>query len=425
MTSLLDKLKSKPVTNEAGSPPLVAPLADVTSGSVQAPAPQGYRAEGVRQAGACDGHCDNLKPCLQGTHGRRRQEIAANEALMDERRKGICAKIAAYEGDIDAWEISLKNEEGKLLSEKEKIEALQSEMRQITTGKLDVGFWIGTFIITLLTLFLFMFYSSTAYTMFCSGAKVENVGTAIFNPNAFKSAWGEGVGELILILSIPAIFLGLGYLIHKFSEQRGWSRWLKILVLVFVTLAFDCILAFGVTHAVYEENKTFIQPPMEINWEGVKLALKQIEFLIVIFCGFVTYIIWGLLFNFVMEEYQKARDPRHAKNNLKIAIGIHETKCRAIQTAIVGLQQDIARAISDKSYLVGTLQQGALITFGDVQPALADFFAGWNNYMTNAGKGGADISQCTHIYNNYMAELQSAVYVRPVVSANNNQSSNQ
>ena len=42
----------------------------------------------------------------------------------------------------------------------------------------------------------------------------------MFDPQALSKAMSEGIMELLFVLSAPIIFLGLGYSLHIFTQQK-------------------------------------------------------------------------------------------------------------------------------------------------------------------------------------------------------------
>ncbi|MDR1983911.1 MAG: hypothetical protein LBQ28_03700 [Prevotellaceae bacterium] len=176
------------------------------------------------------------------------------------------------------------------------------EMSKKTFTK--ASFWIGAGII-FLTIYLFIFYSSAAYSAFFKNFTPEDgsVTQTIFDAQAFVKAWNDGFAELILILTIPAVFLWLGFLIHKFQEQKDWRKYLKITGLAVIIFFFNCLLAYEITAKIYNiklQGGLETMPPMTISY-----ALQQINFWLIIFAGFVVNLIWSIMFR-VLKTIKKS-----------------------------------------------------------------------------------------------------------------------
>ena len=68
-------------------------------------------------------------------------------------------------------------------------------------------------------------------------------------------------------------------------------------MLFVVTFLFDAILAYLIDEKIYNLNKRFEDPEFSLGY-----AIQDPSFWVIIFAGFVSYIIWGLVFDFVMKE---------------------------------------------------------------------------------------------------------------------------
>lgn len=160
-------------------------------------------------------------------------------------------------------------------------------------------FYIGLSLLLPITLYLLVFYISASYSAFFKEFANDSLTAAIFDAdaltNSFKASWLEGV----LVITIPFVFMGLGYVIHMVQKTKGPKNILRMIALFTTTFLFDGLLAYQIEHKIYEFNKTINSPPYNLN-----IALEQSEFWMIIFAGFVVYIIWGLVFDFVMKEHE-------------------------------------------------------------------------------------------------------------------------
>jgi hypothetical protein len=158
-------------------------------------------------------------------------------------------------------------------------------------------FYIGLILLLPITLYLLVFYVSASYSAFFKEFSDDSLTAAIFDAdaltNAFKASWLEGV----LVITIPFVFMGLGYVIHMMQKGTGIKKTLRIIALFATTFLFDALLAYVIEKKIYDFNKTPDSPQYNLE-----IALGQAEFWIIIFAGFVVYVIWGLVFDFVMKE---------------------------------------------------------------------------------------------------------------------------
>ena len=175
-----------------------------------------------------------------------------------------------------------------------------SPQKYIDEGKGGTAqFYIGLILLLPITLYLLVFYVSASYSAFFKVFTDDSLTAAIFDAdaltNAFKASWLEGV----LVITIPFVFMGLGYVIHMMQKGTGIKKTLRIIALFATTFLFDSLLAYVIEKKIYEFNKT----PDSPNYD-LEIALGQAEFWMIIFAGFVVYVIWGLVFDFVMKEYE-------------------------------------------------------------------------------------------------------------------------
>lgn len=255
-----------------------------------------------------------LKTCIGKIYHNHKEILRQDEIEQEKAKQPFRVKLREYMMKNEVYHNRLeKIKHVEVPKIEEKIEALQEEIREMKRNPQDfigdkvgkAGFVIGTIILTFLTVYLFIFYSSASFSAFFKEFTVGELGVAnsIFDAQALSKAYKDGFTELVLILTIPFVFLGLGYLIHKFQEVKGWGKYPKIVMLIAVTFIFDAILAYEITEKIYgikAENSFDDIPPYT-----VAMAFQSVNFWLIIFAGFVVYLVWGLVFDFVMEAYGK------------------------------------------------------------------------------------------------------------------------
>jgi hypothetical protein len=168
-----------------------------------------------------------------------------------------------------------------------------------------ISFIFGTIIEALLTVYLWIFYTSASYSAFFRKFEADdiNVANSIFDAAALSKAYHDGIPSFVLVISMPFIFLGLGYLIHKINEQKSNWKYLQLGGLIIVTLAFDYIIAYEIVQKVYDlKSAASLEKLPEYTFTN---AIHDMNFWLIIFAGFVTYLIWGFLFDKLMIEYEK------------------------------------------------------------------------------------------------------------------------
>ena len=231
-----------------------------SNGLIVVTSDKSYTAIGTTDAGYCGGDAHALLPGLQAIYMRLSRYIQEDKIKQDERKSKVRLEISGLESKNANFENQIKDEEDKLTHEENKIEKITKEIDNIKENpKIISGdsfakasFWIGFVILIFLTVYLFVFYSSAAFSAFFKNFTPDDtkISQAIFDAQAVGKAWVDGFTELIFILVIPSVFLGLGFLIHKYSEEKGFSRYIKISSLVVVTFLFDFIIAYEIVEKI-------------------------------------------------------------------------------------------------------------------------------------------------------------------------------
>ncbi|MBZ4043254.1 ABC transporter permease [Flavobacterium hibisci] len=227
---------------------------------------------------------DRLKQPYREEQEKNRTELKKCEAAI-----GIYEK---KEQDINESADEIKNEIIEVKRNPDKF--------GIEDGKgLKAQFYIGLFLLLPITLYVLVFYISASYSAFFKEFSNDSLTAAIFDAdaftNSFKASWLEGV----LVVTIPFVFMGLGYVIHMVQKGKGIKNIFRMIALFVTTFLFDALLAYQIEKKIYEFNKTTDSAPYNLN-----IALGEAEFWMIIFAGFVVYIIWGLVFDFVMKEFE-------------------------------------------------------------------------------------------------------------------------
>jgi len=255
-----------------------------------------------------------------------------------------------------------------------------------------VSFVIGLSILIALTIYLFIFYSSASFSAFFKEFSLNEIGVAnsIFDPKAISIAYADGLTELILIISMPFVFIGLGFLIHKFQEQKGIGKYFKIAMLIIITFLFDAILAYEITEKIYNikaENSFQDMPTYSID-----LAFSAINFWLIIFAGFVVYIIWGFVFDFTIEAYDKI-------NVVMQAIKARKTKIEICNIQLNSLENDLSKLTEAINILKLKCKDskvkidGVIMDTAEFDKILHEFLGGWLHWMTANKKPQAFIDE--------------------------------
>lgn len=347
-----------------------------------------YEQWGTRICGIVTGRLTALPPYLHKVFNSIYNEQANNIELQKAGRantqaaierkndeiRNINEKVKGFNQDIDEAKLridELKKEREEVLASKEKVNKEQ-RMKLI----------IGLFIIVPLTFYLFLFYSSTFYSAFFRDASsMTTVMNSMFDSNALVNAYSDGLAELGFVLSAPIIFLGLGFSLHFFSVQEGKMKYLKMAAILSVTVMFDCILAYKIGEQMHVVGIMIGQYPIGEEYT-ISMAFHDINTWAVIFCGFIVYVIWGIVFDMCMSAYDKMDLNKTRLDGIKKEIDICNQKVKDAKEKIQDLRQQETEAKTDVKNLMAKLGNKVYIDYASIKTEMNNFFAGWIKMMS-------------------------------------------
>lgn len=317
------------------------------------------------------------------------------EQKLDE--QGLKDRISKLKAEVQQEKAKKNDANGEVSSNKlhkgdkeKQIEELQLEKISIKTEGVELGgtseFVIGAFISLLLTLYLFVFYSSSGYSAFF-GVKPGTLG--FLNPNVFSDA--KSPGAMAFIVLFPVIFLGLGFLIHnaletnkKLASQNKPKSYSLIACLLFVTLIADMFVGYKITQGVHAND--FNAGKTDEMWR-FEMVFLDINFYLVLILGFVVYVIWGFLLNYVLGHHYLKTENEQIKlliENINNKISEKLVELSEITSKIHKLESDVATCdnkIEEKEKDIIGYQNGVIpINVASLSASVGEFMGGWQQY---------------------------------------------
>lgn len=366
---------------------------------------------GLRMCATVMGSSYALPPFLQKVYRDIYNEQAKNVELQEQFRKNTQAQIDEYNNNIESLKNQIANAENKLNDNKANIDELGQQIVDLRTqGRVPnkeakIKMILGVVILIPLTFYLFLFYSSTFYTGFLMDindvTETTNVTMAMFNPDAFGNALNKGITSFFLILSFPVIFMGLGFGLHFFSIQQAWSKYIKMCAILLVTFLFDCIIAYKIGKFLYDiVNIWGTLPPYSF-----KIALGDINTWAVIFCGFIAYIIWGIVFDMAMTAYSKLDLNKEEIKAIKKKIQCIKDDNIKINDYIAELNNQITNNKNSISNLMTKLSKHVTIDFNIIKQEMTNFYNGWITQMGVLGCNQQEQSIANATFQNTLNSL--------------------
>ena len=370
-----------------------------------------YEQWGTRICGIVTGRLTALPPYLQKVYNSIYNEQADNIELQKAARANTQAEIERKNEEIRVVNEKIEGVNSEIDETTKKIEELKAERQEIKSGKEKVNkeqrlkLIIGLIIIIPLTFYLFLFYSSTFYSAFFRDpSSMTTVMNSMFDSNALVNAYADGIAELGFVLSAPIIFLGLGFALHFFSVQEGKMKYLKMAAILLVTVMFDCILAYKIGEQMHTFGIIIGQYPIGEEYT-VNMALHDINTWAVIFCGFIVYVIWGIVFDMCMSAYDKMDLNKTRLENIKKEIEDFEQKIKAEKEKIQILKQQETDAKNSVKELMAKLGHEVYIDYAAIRTEMNNFFAGWIKMMQVLSIGQEQQDEASSIYKNEMSML--------------------
>lgn len=350
-----------------------------------------YEDLGYETAGKHNGDLNSLRNALNAVALHIRRKHYEDEHRQAKHRQEVQAQIDNVEQKIKSLGLDISHNNGQ-------IEALQARKSELKEQKVEiqrdpsvvgavasdtkVGYYISMVILLFLTAYLFIFYSSASFSAFFKEFTPEDgkITQAMFDARALSSAWHHGTTELLFILLIPFIFLGLGYLIHKFQESKTVTGYIKVGLLVVITFIFDVLLAYDITKKIYtvEAQNSFSDTPEY----SLSMALSDVNFWIIIFAGFIVYLIWGFVFDFFMQGHAELDKTNMHLKAIDMQISGVDSEIALLEQKNNDIRQAIHAGEQEKTRLQGELGK-VWYNATDLLLELANFFQGWLKYVSN------------------------------------------
>lgn len=366
------------------------------------PIPEEQRKQTYCEAGEQDsernsGNPKALSVCFDTIFSRFEKEEKELAQKQHELKKPYLDEQKLRESEIKGYHVAIDNATEVIQHEEERIKEIESTIRdlkfeiqdipkqphiyvdQVKKGA-SVKFWIGLVMLLPLTVYLFSFYASVVYSAMEKQFTYDD--QRWFVPDAIVLAFEDGAQAAVTVIFAPFIFIGLGYLIHMFHQQKTILSSVKLFGVVAITFLFDVLLAFFVEKKLWELNVSD-----EDAQFGFSEAMQSQEFWLIIFLGFVAYLIWGFIFDFVMEEHKEIDKIKNAVQSRHSQIRIHKEHIGDYKIKI-DEQKDLIRELKVKiSKAKGRIEELQRIIDGTIIPTkeyklyASEYMKGWMTYI--------------------------------------------
>lgn len=369
-----------------------------------------YESYGARICGLVYADVNCLTPFLQRIYTSEYQRFVKDESFQAQEKLKIQNKIAQKETDRQKTNNAIESANKEIEKKEREIENWRGEIAELKSNdrmvnkEASIKLYLGTAILLLLSVYLFIFYSSTFYSAFFKDFVNGNtgIGAAMFDSSALVSALRDGVGELIFICTAPVIFMALGYSLHYFNAQKGWGKVVKSGVCILITFFFDCILAYLIGKKLYDVEVMSIltaMPPYSIS-----AAIADGNIWAVIFCGFITYMIWGIVLDMTLSAYNELKFNKSAIEILENKITKANAEIANLLNRIAGLKNQQANINGEIVALNNELSK-VFVPRSTIKTALNDFFAGWTTLAGALKSAAYNAPEAKSLFDSFISNI--------------------
>ncbi len=252
-------------------------------------------------------------------------------------------------------------------------------------------FVIEIFALFFLTLFLFDFYMNITYSAFVKnigiemsqssgGSNASLLFNSILDPNTLDVA-SNNLSVFIFIFLAPFIVFSVGILVHNLFEKRQFVFLIVALVLVFI---FDSLMAYEIVKKIYTAE--YLAGLSNTPWKPTQV-FEMGEFYLVLFAGFVTYILWGFILHFTIKNWEASKPARFAVKNIKLKIERNEKNIVELKEELNFREKKIIGLEKEISLLENRIQNFFYYDINKLKLLIYSFAQGWAKFVSGTNDG--------------------------------------
>ena len=301
--------------------------------------------------------------------------------FSDEERKERTEQIKELEAKLKEKEDANEKVEGEIKTKEKEIDKYKKELLQNWEAKSKdkeklktetfspLKFSLNLFILIMLSVYLFFFYVSAAfkalYVDFQGIAEriSQGEGTGSIMPGARELA--EALQYNYLLFVVPFVFYAFGWAFHILLELKHRAKLVFLSMLIAVTFAVDFLLAMIISNNT--ESAKSLMGLQTTPWS------QSPTFYIILFLGFLVYIIWSILFDSLLREWDK----RQIVDNLKKILRHLHSEVKILKSRLI----DVAYL---KNKIADYREDASTLMYGNLKKYIDQFSSGWIAYLAPA-----------------------------------------
>lgn len=348
----------------------------------------------------------------------KKSEVSAREKLETEGRiKELEHKEIETKKKLER---NKTRDEGKINEMKMEVQALKNKLKNIREEQLDtppsnVILEVLIYAVLLGSLvFIFFFYTSTIYRGFFSSLAMGDVFTreslqklmqdsGVFRIDSFTS----GLKAIFppLFVFVPLILAVLLHLLwdNVFHINKIWVKWSWISLVIIITMVLDGLIAYKI-----HEEMTKIKALMG---EEKAEFYKDVNFWIILLCGFGVIIILSSVFHGLMV-IRKSKNPYYIRKNKEKQ---YKAELETKESQLVKLMDDLEQLIESLESEMAQFRQqvislkasleddgSMIITYdGKLKLCLMSFYTGW---LSTVNHLNGDLEATKLAYDSFIAK---------------------
>lgn len=315
------------------------------------------------------------------------------KGFTDEEKKERLKQIKSLEKQVKEKEESNEKIDIEIKEKEKGVEKYRKDLLQIRESRAKdkdklkgenfsiVKFSLNLFILSMLSIYLFFFYVSATYKALY--VDFEGIAEAL--------AAGEGTGSIMpgpgelaaalqfnyLLFVVPFVFFAFGWAFHVILESKNKLKTVYLSALIGVTFIVDFLLAMIINNNT--ENAKALMGLQATPW------YSSPSFYIILFLGFLVYIIWSILLDAILREWDK----RESINNLKRIIAHLNGDIKALKAKLADVAS-LKKQISDYREDIST------VAYGNLKKYIDQFSSGWITYLSPSNMKDTK-EKCMHI----------------------------
>lgn len=303
---------------------------------------------------------ENYKGLTDDEKKERREQIK----ILEKNQLEIEATNSKVEHEIKEKEKKIDEFRQELLKIHEVRNNDQEKLKRESFSPLK--FIINLFLLIMLAGYLFFFYVSAAYKALyvdferLADSIAQGHGAGSIMPQPYELA--EAIQFNFLLFLVPFVFFAFGWAFHVLLEMKQKVKILLLSLLIIVTFVVDFLLAM-IIHNNIETAKDLMGLSIT-NWS------VSPNFYIILFLGFLVYIIWSLLLDSLLREWDK----RNVTFNLKKIINHLKADIKRLNNKIIPTEE-ITERLSQYREDIST------VMIGNLKKYIDQFSSGWISYL--------------------------------------------